>query len=199
MITVDLLRHGELEGGIKYRGQVDDPLSTAGRMAMDSVWAQLQGQVDAIISSPLSRCAVPARDWAAAAGIDCVLDERVMEIHYGAWEGKTGEEIRAEFPGMLEQWRRDPTGMHPPEGESPEELKLRLASWWQEMVVNFEGRHVLVVAHSGSLRMLLAHVLGAPIITTRHFSMPYACWSRIQIERGVATLAFHQRETGILK
>jgi len=196
MITVDLLRHGELEGGVKYRGQFDDPLTPVGRAAMDAVWAQLQGRVDSIIASPLSRCAVPARDWAAAVGIDCVLDERVMEIHYGAWEGKTGEEIRAEYPGMLERWRQNPTGMRPPGGESPEELRERLATWWRELITDFEDRHVLVVAHSGSLRMLLAHVLGAPIVTTRHFSMPYACWSRIMVEHGQPALVFHQRRAG---
>ncbi|HKI61033.1 MAG TPA: histidine phosphatase family protein [Mariprofundaceae bacterium] len=194
MMIVDLLRHGELEGGVKYRGQIDDPLTPAGRAAMDAVWEKVSSKVDVIVSSPLSRCAAPAREWAGGAGINCVIDDRVMEIRYGAWEGKTSEEIRDEFPGVLEQWRQDPTGMRPPEGESPEELLDRLSSWWQELVKDFEGRHVLVVAHSGSLRMLLAHVIGAPVAACRKFDMPYACWSRFAVEKGQAVLAFHQRE-----
>jgi len=197
MVIVDLLRHGELEGGIKYRGRVDDPLTSAGRAAMDAVWSQLQGNVDVIVSSPLSRCAEPAREWAAEGGIDCIIDKRVMEMHYGAWEGRTSAEIQAEFPGMLEKWRLDPTGMRPPEGESPEELRERLAEWWRDLIADQQGQHVLVVAHSGSLRMLLAHVLDAPIAATRRLSMPYACWSRITVDQGQAALAFHQREVGM--
>jgi len=55
MLTVDLLRHGALEGGIKYRGTVDDPLTFEGRQAMDQVWQQLAKDMDYIITSPLSR------------------------------------------------------------------------------------------------------------------------------------------------
>ena len=36
--TVDLLRHGEPEGGKKFRGAVDDPLSPQG-------WAQMRTAV----------------------------------------------------------------------------------------------------------------------------------------------------------
>jgi len=36
-----------------------------------------------------------------------------------------------------------------------------------------------VVGHSGSLRALIAHVLAAPVVTTRRISFPYASWNRI--------------------
>jgi len=35
-----------------------------------------------------------------------------------------------------------------------------------------------VVGHSGSTRMLIAHIEGKPIVYTRELAMPYACWSR---------------------
>ncbi len=61
--TVDLLRHGEPEGGNKYRGALDDPLSELG-------WAQMRAATgdrcpwQAIVSSPLRRCAAFARELA---------------------------------------------------------------------------------------------------------------------------------------
>lgn len=201
MLIVDILRHGELRGGVKYRGRVDDPLTIKGRQSMDAVWQQLKGNVDAIISSPLSRCADPARDWADEAGISLLIDERLAELHYGAWEGMTSEQIEQAYPGMLKQWREDPTGMRPPGGESPEELRDRLNDWWQGCIREEKHKHLLVISHSGSLRMLLAIALGAPIATTRRFAMPYACWSRLHIEHGKiepgkAELAFHHRLPG---
>lgn len=193
MLTVDLLRHGALKGGIRYRGRVDDPLTAEGRRAMDQVWQKIAGEVDLIVSSPMRRCLAPASEWASASGIRCLSEPRVSELDYGAWEGLTLEEIHRRDPGMLERWRNDPTGMRPPEGESPEELLERVSNWWDEAMVCFEGAHLLLVAHSGSLRMLLAHVLRAPIESTRRLAMPYACWSRICADHGHAWLEFHHR------
>lgn len=194
MLTVNLLRHGALEGGIKYRGQTDDPLTIQGRSDMDAVWQNLNSDVDLIITSPLSRCAEPATTWAKQAHIPCIIEPRITEMHYGAWEGKTSETISAEFPGMLEQWRRDPTGMRPPGGESPEEMHKRLQTWLTEISTRYQNKQLLVVSHSGTLRMLIALALRAPIASTRHMDMPYACWSRLYCDELGARLAFHQRK-----
>lgn len=191
MITVDLLRHGELEGGVKYRGQVDDPLTEAGRMDMDLVWQQLTGDIDLIISSPMSRCLGPATGWAASVGIECLTDSRIAEMHYGEWEGFTSKEIMARYPGLLEQWRADPESVSVPGGESIHQLRDRIADFWSDICEKHDGKRLLVVAHSGSLRMLIAHVLSAPIISTRHMQMPYACWSRAMHDHGSSQLLFH--------
>ncbi|MDT8375098.1 MAG: histidine phosphatase family protein [Mariprofundaceae bacterium] len=194
MIRVDLLRHGELEGGVKYRGQTDDPLTAAGRASMEYVWKRLRDDVDLVISSPLERCRQPAVAWARAAGIPCKTDPRVAEMRYGEWEGLTSEEIMARYPGMLEQWRADPAGMLVPGGESAEQLRDRIAAFWSEVCDRHDGKHLLVVAHSGSIRMLLAHILAAPIATMRSMQMPYGCWSRVTHDNGSSQLVFHNRE-----
>jgi len=193
VITVDLLRHGAPKGGVRYRGCVDDPLTPEGYRQMERVWRQVHDQVDMIIASPLQRCAIPAAQWASARGIPCLIEPRVAEMHYGHWEGKTAAQIRQQWPGMLERWRRDPTGMRPPGGESPEALRERLQQWWYACIEQYDGQHVLLVAHSGSLRMLLAIVLQAPIAMTRHIDMPYAGWSRVGATREYAWLEFFNR------
>ena len=196
MITVDLLRHGELEGGVKYRGMVDDPLTVAGRAAMDGVWNEVKSEVDLIISSPLSRCFSPAAEWAKEAGIKCLSDSRIAEMHYGDWEGLTSEEIMARYPGELEKWRADPESVQVPNGESVLQLQERIVAFWSDICAAYDDKHLLLVAHSGSLRMLITHLLNAPIITTRHMQMPYACWSRIAYEHGSSQLLFHNRVQG---
>jgi alpha-ribazole phosphatase len=187
------LRHGALEGGIKYRGSVDDPLTADGRAAMDRIWAQLSGDVDRIIASPLSRCAAPAQDWAGQASVPLAIDPRLAEMCYGVWEGLSGDEIRARYPGMLERWRANPEGMRIPEAETVAELRARVADFWAELCAEADGERILVVAHSGSLRMLIAEVLGAPTVTTRRLAMPYGCWSRIVRHNGHAFLEFLNR------
>ncbi len=192
-MIVDLLRHGELEGGIKYRGHTDDPLTAAGQQAMVQIWQQVRQSVDVIIASPLSRCRIPAHQWAIEADVPVLVDDRVAEMFYGAWEGLTREQIEAGFPGLLQQWRQHPESMQIPEAETLQQLETRIIKFWDELCATHQDRHVLIVAHSGSMRMLLAHALSAPLSATRRLQMPYACWSRIVVKPHTTFLDFHNR------
>jgi len=62
-----------------------------------------------------------------------------------------------------------------------------------ELLHEAEGKHVLVVTHSGSLRVILAHVLGAPLPTIRRFSMPYTSWSRVIYDGKSCSLEYLNR------
>jgi len=192
MLTIDFLRHGALEGGIKYRGCLDDKLTPQGEDAMTKVWQDVNQHVTQIISSPLSRCANLAESWAVEQGVDCILDKRIQELSYGDWEGLTAAEIEQEYPNQLQAWRADPTHLSPPNGEPMQTFAARISDFWQALVLQ-QDEHVLIVAHSGSIRLLLANALNAPIQTTRHLAMPYACWSRVQIKEKQAQLIFHAR------
>ncbi len=194
MLTLDILRHGALEGGVKYRGTVDDPLTTEGRKSMEHVWSEVAGNIDLIITSPRVRCAEPVKAWATRKGIEHIIEPRVAEMYYGDWEGKTIEQIKEEYPGMLERWREDPTDMRPPGGESPEELLLRVSQWWNEVCKTYSNKHLLLVTHSGTMRMLMAHILRGSIASSRRLAMPYGCWSRILYHNGKIQLLFHNRE-----
>jgi len=188
VMVVDLLRHGELQGGVKYRGHVEGDLTDDGRVQMNAVWEKVSDDVDVIFTSPLSRCAIIADQWAQEKTIPCIVDERIIEMHYGAWEGLSHDEIEAAFPGQLTAWRKDPTGMRPPQGESPEELLERISVFWEMLTAAYQGQHVLVVGHSGSMRMLIAHIQKQAIAYTRDIPMPYACWHRVKHEQGISTI-----------
>ena len=190
MFIADLLRHGALKGGVKYRGHIEEDLTPEGRQHMQQVWQSIHNAIDLIITSPLSRCASPAQEWANEQDIPCIIEPRVAEMHYGAWEGLSHDKIEEKFPNMLAQWRKDPSGMRPPGGESPEELRLRIANFWQDAHQRYRGKHALIVAHSGSLRMLIAHIQNKPIAYTRQIAMPYACWSRATHQAGKSRILF---------
>jgi len=128
--TVDLMRHGEPVGGRRYRGQIDDPLSEKG-------WAQMQAAVGEslpwtrIVSSPLLRCRAFAETLADRHGLPLTLDERLMEVGFGEWEGKTAAEIEQAAPGTLARFKADPVNARP---AGPNRWRIFMRGWprpWQ--------------------------------------------------------------------
>ena len=85
-----------------------------------------------------------------------------MELDYGAWEGRTLDEINRRFPGEYEQYEREPGDHHVGGGESGYEVVARLAPLFDELLGWAEeatGRRsdVLLVGHSSVNRIVLAH------------------------------------------
>lgn len=95
---IHLLRHGTPEGGTRYRGHLDDPLSAEG-------WEQMRAALgearpwQRLVSSPLCRCADFARALAARDGLPLTIDQGFKEISFGSWEGRrVAGVLRLEVP-----------------------------------------------------------------------------------------------------
>ena len=169
-------------GGRKYRGQIDDPLSDKG-------WAQMRQAVGGhcpwhtMVSSPLLRCAEFARELAARHKLSLEIDPRLMELGFGAWEGRSPHELIAENPDILMKFRRDPIAHAPPGAEPLLAFQRRIVSAWDAMLGSYGGKHVLVVAHAGVIRMIVAHVLNTPLTHLFRLQVSNACISRIRVEK----------------
>ncbi len=84
--VVDLLRHGEVEGGACFRGSTDDPLSKNGWQAMESA-ARRISPWDQIITSPLLRCQQIAGVISEQQKTPLLLEADFREICFGEWGG----------------------------------------------------------------------------------------------------------------
>lgn len=180
---VDLIRHGEPEGGPMFRGSQDDPLSDTGWQQMRSA-IEVDDRWDAIVSSPMLRCIRFAEELSDQLGLPLHTDERLREINFGAWEGMTSTEILARDGDKLSRFWDDPVANTPPGAEDIEGFQQRVLAGWQHWTDTLAGQRVLVVCHGGVIRMILAEVLGIPL--RRSFAgmaVPYACRSRIQLDR----------------
>lgn len=177
---IDLLRHGEPEGGVKFRGQHDDPLSAAG-------WAQMCGAVgdtdgwEAVVTSPLRRCADFAAELATRLDVPLENEPRLREIGFGAWEGLTAEQVSARAPEALERFWRDPARHTPPGGESLADFETRVAAGWNDLLNRHAGRKVLLVCHGGVIRLILARLLGMPRSHLFRLNVPFASTSRVRV------------------
>ena len=178
---VDIIRHGEPVGGKRYRGQLDDPLSEKGWQQMrDAVANHNTWQV--IVSSPLIRCAAFAEELAKNHDIPLKIDDRIMEIRWGGWEGNTPEQLNQHDPLTVVRALRDPVNSRPADAESIGSFQQRVIMAWNEITTEHETKHVLMVAHAGIVRAIVTHILGTPVEHMFRIHVPNASVTRIQID-----------------
>src|SRR4051812_48980174 len=148
-----LARHGETEWSRarKHTGRTDLPLTPEGELqAREELAPKLAGAgFDLVLSSPLRR----ARDTARLAGRDPEIDERLREMDYGDYEGRTTAEIRAARAG----WDLWADGC--PGGESVEDVGARVDALIAERLRDGPER-ILLFGHGHTLRILAARWLG---------------------------------------
>ena len=143
------IRHGPTdwnEAG-RIQGQTDIPLSAEGR-SMVRDWTVPPAFLSwDWIASPLSRARETARLLGAPT---CPTDPRLMEADFGDWEGVRLHELRATLGEELARNEARGIDLQVPGGESPRDVRDRLATFLAERAPF--RRPTVVVAHSGILR-----------------------------------------------
>ena len=156
-VRVLMVRHGRTEWNDQGRiqGHTDIPLSEAGRARLRESHIPAAYGKFAWRSSPLQR-AVQSADLLGASDLE--VDARLMEMHWGDWEGETRPELRRRLGARMERMEERGVDFRPPEGESPRELTGRLNAWLGD--VRAGGRGVIAVTHKGVIRAALALAMG---------------------------------------
>lgn len=181
MAIIDLIRHGEPEGGRRYRGATDDPLTAEGWRQMEAAVAR-KADWQRIYTSPLARCRDFARVLAARLAVPVQEDARLQELGYGVWEGLTPEELRRQDPGQLDRFFSNPLAHQPTGAEPLADFQRRVLAGWADILRRSGDERVLVVAHAGTLRAVLGHVLGMPLEHIFRINIGYAAMIRIRSE-----------------
>jgi probable phosphoglycerate mutase len=145
-----MIRHGQTETNLAevIAGQMNSPLTELGKKQAEkarSAVESLEEKPKAIIHSHLDR----ARDTALAInfrlGLPMHEDDRISEIYFGKWEGASYKEALEKFVN----------GEDPPEGETFEDFKMRVAAGVSSCCEKHESP-VLFVTHGGVMRALAA-------------------------------------------
>ena len=165
MLTIYLLRHGQTEWNVggRYLGRTDIPLSEKGISQAQDAAKQLSGiSFTAIYSSPLERAFHTAQ--IVGGGKPVISDDRLLETDFGAWEGKTKDEIMKDDAVIVESWEDDPSNTKAgTTGETALDLIKRVAGFFHSLHQQYQEGNILVVAHNGVNRFYLAHKLGMPL------------------------------------
>jgi broad specificity phosphatase PhoE/ribonuclease HI len=114
----------------------------------------------AVISSPLLRARQTASAVATALDLEPQMDDDWAEVGLGDWDGLSYAEIAAGWPEQYRDWRRS-TAVAPPNGESLDDVALRVAGACDRLVRAHPGRTVVVLSHTAPIRIVLARALTA--------------------------------------
>jgi broad specificity phosphatase PhoE len=154
--TIILARHGETDWNAegRWQGHSDPPLNERGREQARELAAALDG-VEVVYASDLARARETAEILGARLGLEVQLDPRLRERSFGAWEGKTWDELEERSASELQRWRAGDT--HGPDDAEPyEDFSRRVESFLEDVLDRHPTEHVLVVGHGGSIRAIHA-------------------------------------------
>ncbi|MBF0380890.1 MAG: histidine phosphatase family protein [Magnetococcales bacterium] len=177
---VDLIRHGEVEGGACFRGSLDDPLTAKGRKTMESTLEML-APWDRIVTSPLSRCYTVAKEFSRKNAVPLVVEKGFREICFGEWEGKTAKQIMASDGEALKLFWQNPDKYSPPGGEKTADFSKRVMASWCELIANKKIEHKLIITHGGVIKAILADILGITLLGSFALEVPLSSVSRIYL------------------
>jgi 2,3-bisphosphoglycerate-dependent phosphoglycerate mutase len=187
MDVLVLLRHGESAWNAAdvFTGWIDVGLSERGKLQAQEAGQLLaaRGQFPDVVHTSVQRRAIQSADLALSAcgrsWIPVRRSWRLNSNHYGALQGRSKAEVRAEAGDeQFMRWRRgydvrppqgepdnDPRYADlPPEtrprGESLHDVTRRLLPYWYDAIVPDLRRHgcVLVASHGNTLRALVKHL-----------------------------------------
>ncbi len=148
-----LIRHGETAWNQQKRlqGRADVPLTATARAALARRRLPPRFRGAAWFASPLSRAVETAR----LLGADrLVIEPRLIEMDFGAWEGHRLAELRAGAEREMAANEARGLDLCPPGGESPRQVQDRLRPWFAERAA--EGGLSVAVSHKGVIRAVLA-------------------------------------------
>ncbi|TNC24398.1 histidine phosphatase family protein [Amycolatopsis alkalitolerans] len=161
-----LWRHGETDYNAagRMQGHLDSSLTEVGwNQARFAVPALAKFGPDLVIASDLRRATDTATVFTEAMGVPLRIDKRLRETHLGEWQGRTGAEVDAGWPGERDRWRVDATWA-PPGGESRVEVAERAGEVVNDLLSETERQEtVLLAAHGGLITALTAGLLGLPV------------------------------------
>ena len=158
-----IVRHGETEWNrtLRYQGHRDIPLSEEGRVQAAQIAKRLSGEkLHAAYASDLSRALDTAETISEYHGLEVARVPELKETNFGLWEGLTYGEIDKQFHKVMKEWYKNPRDTQIPGGESLGEVADRCQAGIDRILGENPGGNVLVVAHGGIIRIIVATVLG---------------------------------------
>ncbi|SHO66409.1 probable phosphoglycerate mutase [Pseudoxanthobacter soli DSM 19599] len=164
MTTFYLVRHAAHDSlGSYLAGRMEGVhLGPAGREQAERLARRMQRETfAAIVSSPRERTRETAMAISVLAEIGPVeIDPDLDEIDFGAWSGKTFDELNTD--PAWRRWNEDRASARTPNGESMDDVGRRVLGRMDALRRRHDGETVVLVTHADVIKAVVCHTLGLP-------------------------------------
>jgi broad specificity phosphatase PhoE len=202
-MRIVLTRHGHVEGirPARFRGRAELELTPLGRRQAEAVAARIACDFppQAVYSSPMKRCRDTAAAIAAAAGLEVQVLEALNDLDYGAWQGRTFEEVARSEPEAYALWRDAPDWVRFPGGESLQDLALRAADALRTLLPLHARDTVVLVGHDSVNHVLLLQALGLPLSAYRRLAQEPCALNLLDLDPSGARTVIAVNDTAHLR
>jgi len=202
-----LVRHGEVvvQGQKKFLGFTNLGLSPEGKKQIRRLAGHLKlFSLDQAVSSDLQRTLDSARILCKDRGLDAVPYTAFREMNMGAWDGKSWEEIKEKYPQAKGLYFSNLKKFRFPEGENWGQFRSRVLKGLESLLRENQGRNILLVAHAGVNRIILAQALGLRFRNMFFMEQDYACLNIIEYSSRFAVVKlmngiFYKRQERVME
>ena len=163
MVRIWLIRHAATAWTAqgRFQGQTDVPLSRHGRRQVAALAQRLRAKpLHTLYASDLRRAWETAQAIATQHALQVHAEPRLREMAFGCWEGLAYDEIQQKDAERLASWERDQLHNAPPGGETLLQMAQRVREVYVSLREAGPDQTIGVVAHGGSLQLLLCLALG---------------------------------------
>lgn len=199
MTTIHLVRHAShADVGRVLTGRLAGrPLTSAGRDEAAALAVHLKSvPLRAVLTSPRERTMETAMAIAAAAGVSPQVDERLDEIDFGAWAGRSFVDLQGDLD--WEAWNVRRGSARPPGGESMSEAQARIVTAVEEVAARWPDGTVVMVSHADMIKAAVAAAIGLPLDLIHRFEINPASVSVIEAgPHGLRLLSLNGRPAEI--
>lgn len=184
MTIFHLVRHAQHDRlGRGLAGREDVPLSPAGLAQAERLADRLERErPDILQSSPMLRTRQTAEPLARRLGAAVETACAVQEIDFGAWTGRSFEELGRD--PAWHRWNAVRSAARAPGGEAMFEVQSRFVAHLMALHAERPDARIALFSHGDPIRAVLAHWLGAPLDLFLRIEVSPASVSTILLDAG---------------
>lgn len=176
MSQILLIRHAETDLRGTFCGHSDPPLNEKGQSQLQTLIDELKScKIDAVYTSDLQRARLTAQAIGQQVGAPLHTNPDLREIHFGAWEGHTWQQIEQLDHAYAQRWVEEYPHLPAPDGESYKAFHTRVLRAYASIAASRHTSNIAIVTHAGVMQLLLTTLCGRTAQQAYEQTREYCC------------------------
>ncbi len=169
------------------------PVNEKGRREMEKISQWLKTcnpNIDMIYTSSSLRAIQSARIISKSLKKDFEILDDIHERRAGIWGGLTFKQIEEKYPEMFEKYNKNPDSYWPEDGETIEDLNIRVEDILNPLVKKSFQKRLLIITHTGVIRSAVRQALCIPLEFQKRVYVPTGSATQINYYEEWSSLVY---------